>query len=196
MGFKSPDIFISAEWIFTITAMLMIFPLQWILAWLAASAVHEIGHITASCLLGVSLSEIRLGITGMRLESQKLTNRQELICASAGPATGLVLLMFSRWIPRVAVCALIQSVCNLLPIYPLDGGRILSGLLHILLPQQIADGSVSVIELFALLLMGCAVIWVSFQYFLGVIPLGIYVVFMMKTGKIKFTCKRGRERVQ
>ena len=64
---------------------------------------------------------------------------KEILVASAGPLTNLIILIFtyvffgnSNFSSLVIYANLLILIFNLLPIYPLDGGRILNGILHIL----------------------------------------------------------------
>lgn len=59
------------------------------------------------------------------LEAELEGNMRELICALAGPLGSLALLCFLRIWPQAAICGSIQGTFNLLPLYPLDGGRVL-----------------------------------------------------------------------
>ena len=102
---------------------LLILPLRWLLAVLLAGAVHELGHYVALRLCGVNVSNLRIGIGGARMTVGDMGRWQELLCALAGPMAGLSLILLARWLPRTAVCACIHSAYNLLPVYPLDGGR-------------------------------------------------------------------------
>ena len=58
-----------------------------------------------------------------------MSGGREVVCILAGPLGGLSLLLLCRRFPRVAICGMLQSVYNVLPIYPLDGGRALRGIL-------------------------------------------------------------------
>ena len=113
------------DWcVFLLLALaLLILPLRWLLAVLLAGAVHELGHFIALRLCGINVSEFHIGMGGAQMSVGHMGRWQELFCALAGPFAGLCLLLLARWLPRTAVCACIQSAYNLLPVYPLDGGR-------------------------------------------------------------------------
>ena len=100
-------------------------PLRAAGAFLLASLVHELGHLGAICLCGGRLRGISLGARGAVIEVEGLAPRQEFLCALAGPGAGLMLLGAGRLLPMTALMALGHSIYNLLPIYPLDGGRAL-----------------------------------------------------------------------
>lgn len=105
--------------------LLLVLPLRWLLSFFAAALIHECCHIAAVKLCGGTIGRITVGTAGAVMEVGPLSDSQELFCALAGPAGGLALLLFFRWIPCIAVFGALQSVYNLLPIFPLDGGRAL-----------------------------------------------------------------------
>ena len=102
--------------------MLLILPLQWIFAAVAAACIHELCHLCAVKLCGGQVTLFTLDPGGAAMRIMPMSAGKELLCALAGPLGGLSLMLFSRWIPRIAVCAAFRSLYNLRPIYPLDGG--------------------------------------------------------------------------
>ena len=105
--------------------LLLTLPLNWLLSALAAAAFHELCHGAAILLLGGRIWGIRISAGGAVMETEPLSSGKELVCALAGPAGSLLLVLTFRIFPRVAVCALVQGAFNLLPVFPLDGGRAL-----------------------------------------------------------------------
>ncbi len=126
-----PEFDIAAEGYLFVAALLLLLPVQWVFAAIAAAAVHELGHLAALWMCDVDVWKIQVGLAGARIKTGPIGQRQEMICAFAGPFAGLLLCLFWKWIPRVAIWALAQSVFNLLPIYPMDGGRILKAFVHL-----------------------------------------------------------------
>ncbi len=111
-------------WLFWAAALLLV-PLDWLAAMTAAGAVHELGHWLAVRLLGGEVLSFRLALGGAVMESTPMAPGKALLCSLAGPLAGAGLLALYPHFPRLALCAGVQTLCNLLPVKPLDGGRIL-----------------------------------------------------------------------
>lgn len=166
----------------------LLLPLQWILAMAAAALWHELCHYWAIRLCGGKVTDFRAGFSGAKLEVLGLTEKQELLCALAGPAGGLLLLLFARWLPRTAMCAAVQSVYNLLPIFPLDGGRILRCGLGVIWPNK-AQRICHAVTILTLVFLGALGIWGCFVLRLGILPLLISTGSIMRAINAKFPCK-------
>jgi len=102
-----------------------------ILPWVLLSAmVHEGGHIGASILFGGKVEAAYLSIVGAELRfsySSPLSYLRENVVALAGPAVNLVVGCVLVWCGRLVpgMMSLYLGLFNLLPVCPLDGGRIL-----------------------------------------------------------------------
>lgn len=128
----------SGGFCITLALMLLLVPLEWLLAALFSAAFHEACHYLALRVCTGKGNGVRLYSFAAHLVLPEMSRGREVLCALAGPVGGLCLLLFARWMPRVALCAGFQSIYNLLPIYPLDGGRALqSGLLLFLSPPKV-----------------------------------------------------------
>ena len=117
---------------------LLIIPLQWLLAWLFAATFHEMGHVTAIISTGHRINSVEIGWRGAKIHTDLLGNR-EWVCAIAGPLFGLMLVLLVMLFPRLAVCAFLQTVVNLMPIMPLDGARTIKSSLAIFVKDEMAD---------------------------------------------------------
>lgn len=126
---------------------------------LAAVTIHEAGHLVMLRLLRVRVHKLRLGVTGAVIETDLLPYRKEIAVALAGPTVnGIMLLLFSSRAPLFALVNFCLLAYNLLPFYPLDGGRILRALLHLLLNDRVAralERSIAAVCLLLLIAFSC-----------------------------------------
>ncbi len=132
---------VRIEYSFCIFAavILLVFPLNIVLAWVLAVVVHEVSHYIALRLCGVDVTGLSIGAAGINMETSGMSAKQEIICSLAGPFGGFCLLFFARWLPCSAICAFAHSIFNLLPLYPLDGGRALRCIAVRLLGDKVGD---------------------------------------------------------
>lgn len=78
---------------------------------------------------------------------------KEALCALAGPVGSFSVVLLAEYFPEAALFGLVQGLYNLLPVYPLDGGRIL----RCLLPWEICAG----VEVFALVFGSGLCLWAA-----------------------------------
>jgi stage IV sporulation protein FB len=153
-----------------------------------AALFHEISHFAAIYLTGGKVIGISIGGVGAKMETLPMSRGREVLCALAGPVGSLLLALGLPFLPEMALCALVQGLYNLIPVYPLDGGRIL----RCLLPSSVCAG----IEVFAIiLLLGCG-IWCCFSFDLGIIPVIPGLAAAMRSVTRKIPCKESRIAVQ
>lgn len=170
--------------------LLLILPLNWLAAAMAAAAFHEICHYTAIRYTGNNAYEIILSCGSIRMKTTALSLGEELFCALAGPIGSLILFFCYPWIPKTALCAGIQGIFNLLPIYPLDGGRVFHALVHICFPEG-ADAICRWTEYVLLLGILLLAAYISLYYKLGAVPVILASMFLFRGGMEKFLANRG-----
>lgn len=109
----------------------------------ASVLLHEFGHALTARRFGIRTRRIVLWPIGgvAQLEGQPRTPRQELLIALAGPAvnfalaaglwslTALGILPGGGLVTSLLLANLTLGVFNLLPAFPMDGGRVLRALL-------------------------------------------------------------------
>ena len=160
--------------------MLLLVPMKWLAAAAMAAAFHELCHYLAIRACRADCDGVRFYAFAAHLPLPEMSRGREVLCALAGPLGGLCLLLFARWLPRLALCAAMQSAYNLLPVYPLDGGRALqSGLLLLLSPPK-AAAVCRVIEISAKSILFLLGMYGCFVLKLGIFPLLLALLLLIR----------------
>lgn len=133
---REPNLPVTSYWARGLVASLLFF---------VSILIHELGHAVVALRSGLTIHSITLFIFGgvARLESEPRDGRTELRMAAAGPAVSLALAVLfygAGLLPLIgagmrsvlrylAFINVVVAAFNLIPGFPLDGGRLLRGAL-------------------------------------------------------------------
>lgn len=169
--------------------LLLVFPLDWIGAVIIASLVHELMHILMLYILKSELFMIRILPGGCVIESGFMKPWKQFICILAGPLGSLSLLMLCHSAPRIAICGMLQGIYNLIPVLPLDGGRLLRLVLEGLSPEYADTGMFIGAVISCLTVTGLA-IWVNSMVSVQIWMLILALVWNVRFLPRKIPCKQ------
>lgn len=190
------SLFISSGYCFALAVMILLLPPKWIMSAMIAALIHELCHYLAILACSGKTAGVGLYSFSARMALPEMGRGKELLCALAGPFGGLVLWFLAPRFPRLALCAAVQSLYNLMPVYPLDGGRALRCVLHIFLPPsaaEFAEAFFSWLTIGVLLILSLYVFAVLRQ---GVLLLFATVVLVFRSKDAKIPCKAGHFALQ
>jgi len=109
--------------------------------------LHELGHALAAKYFKIQTKDITLyPFGGIARISQKPKNCwEDLVISFAGPATNFLIaalifpfdfLFAVQFVRFLLIINIVMGVFNLLPIYPMDGGRILNAILQTVFNEE------------------------------------------------------------
>ena len=149
--------------IFIITRQIEIYGILMLFALL-----HELGHMLVGVILGFKPNSIEIMPFGLsiafesevdnynkKIKNGTLLTLKKIIIAASGPITNCIfILLFSIFdfyffgIDRelILYANILIAIFNLIPIYPLDGGRIVKGILHIMYGRKEAYKYINIIS--------------------------------------------------
>ena len=135
--------------------------------------IHEFGHLLTGLTLGMKPEKIELKLFGLsvsfkisideynkKIKKANMLEVKKIIVALAGPITNLLIILIANFIHlndyqknMIIYSNLLLILINMLPIFPLDGGRVLKGLLHIILGKNKAEKYSNKISFITLILL-------------------------------------------
>ena len=136
---------------------------SYVIPFIFAVVVHELGHIAAAGALGVKIIAFRGSALGLRIKYSKAdisTLKECMICA-AGSAAGIMTATVVAVTPlkehnaflHFAVLSASLGIMNLLPIRGLDGGAIAESILECFILPDRAESVMRILSLSAAIIL-------------------------------------------
>lgn len=130
-----PEVEVSPGFLLLLAALFWLDEGVGLLPWgLLGCVLHELGHLAAAAALGGRMERLSLTAVGAELRIRyirPLSYGKDSLVALAGPAVNLLAGCLALALHQELAAALTLAIgaFNLLPIPPLDGGRVVCGLL-------------------------------------------------------------------
>ena len=152
---------------------------------------HELWHIIAVYIIGGRVKKLSARRFGIALSTDSMSYKQEAIVALAGPAASFTAFLFfvlvakyggmSKTAVFTAASNLVLFVLNIIPVYPLDGGRVLLCLLCQKLERDRAVKLTKLISAIFLLPLSAlsVIILVESGYNLSLIIICVYLLLLL-----------------
>lgn len=169
-----------------------------IYAWIMLFAfIHELGHMVAGILLRLKPKTLKflpfgISITFETYEYKKMLEIKKILIAIAGPLTNLIICLVT-WILQInseiklfiIYSNILIATFNLIPLYPLDGGRILKGIIKLKYQGIKTDEIVNKISnILMILLTGISSIAILYLKNLSILFILIYLwIIVIKENK-------------
>ena len=190
------SVYVAPGFWILIAISICLLPLSWIVGWLFALFIHELGHCLAIKVCGARLQQIKLTLFGAEIVSDIQTAWKEIICILAGPICGLTLISWHRILPVASLCAFVHSAYNFLPLVDLDGGQALSCILRLICKGINTELACRYIDRVTRVVLFMAAIYMSWRMQWWVLSVFAGILLFHKNRKLKYTCKRKRLQVQ
>lgn len=189
---------LSPLFIITIVSFILIDGTFYALYAVLCAFLHELGHIIAIKIMGGKVGALKVHGFGIQISGNlELDYKREAISALMGPCAsflaGLVFILLSRlgMYTQLVVFLAMSNLClfavNILPIYPLDGGRCLYCILAGRLEQSRASLITKIVSVVFIIPLLIAAVYLVVQtgYNFSLAILCAYLVLLLIVGLFK-----------
>lgn len=169
--------------------------------------IHELGHLLAGLIMGMKPEKIEImpfGVSisfkinvkeyNMKIKKANILEIKKIMVALAGPVTNFIIILIAcnlnfnmvRNILIIYINFLIM-IFNLLPIYPLDGGRILKSTLHIFKGKRKAEKYTNIIsKITVIVITAISSILILYIQNISIFLIDIYIWYLVIKEDFKY----------
>lgn len=172
--------------------------------------IHELGHLIAGILMGMKPEKLELMPFGVSISFKINVNEynkkikkgnaleiKKILVALAGPVTNLIIILITCNLKLEIIRSLmiiytnfLIMIFNLLPIYPLDGGRILKGVLHINSGKRKAEKYMNDISNITMIVVtAVSSILVLYVQNISIVLIDLYLIYLVVKENLKYRRK-------
>ena len=173
--------------------------------------IHELGHLFAGILLGMKPEKLEIMPFGVsiafkinpkeynqKIKKGNILEIKKIIVAFGGPITNFLIIIITCKLNLEIVKSLIIiytnfliMIFNLLPIYPLDGGRILKGILHINLGKIKAEKYINTIsKMTVIIITAISSILILYVHNISIFLIDIYLWYLQIKEDLNYTRRK------
>lgn len=165
--------------------------------------IHELGHMIAGILLNLKPKSLEFMPFGISIVFEtygykKLLELKKIFLALAGPITNFIIILLVYFlninieIKQIIIYSnILIGIFNLIPIYPLDGGRVLKGIIKLKYPEMKSNYIVNKISN-AIVIILTAMSSIGILYFknIAILFIIIYLWFIVIKENKKYSMKK------
>ena len=167
--------------------------------------IHELGHLTAGALMkmrpeklelmpfGVSISfKIKVEEYNKKIKNGNMLELKKIIVAVAGPITNLIVILIIAQLNIDKSLIMIYTnllimIFNLLPIYPLDGGRIIKWILHISFGKMKSEEYINNIsKIITLTIIAASSVLILYVHNISIFLIDMYLLYLVIKEDIRY----------
>ena len=169
--------------------------------------IHEIGHLLMGLLIGMKPEKIELMPFGVsisfkikveeynkKIKKGNLLEIKKMVVALAGPLTNFIIIIITNNLKidifkslMIIYTNFLIMIFNLLPIYPLDGGRILKGILHINFGIRTTEFYINIIsKIMVAIITILSSIWILYVHNIAILFIDLYLWYLVLKEDVKY----------
>lgn len=169
--------------------------------------IHELGHLIAGLIMGMKPEKIELMPFGFsisfkisveeynkKIKKGNMLEIKKIIVAIAGPITNFVIILLTDMLNidvlksiTIIYTNFLIMLFNLLPIYPLDGGRILKSILHINFGKRKSEKYINLVsKATVIIIVALSSILILYLHNIAIFLIDIYLLYLMVKEDFKY----------
>lgn len=169
--------------------------------------VHELGHLLAGILMGMKPEKIEIMPFGVsiafkinvkeynkKIKKGNVLEIKKMIVALAGPITNFIIILITSNLKLDLIKSMLIiytnfliMIFNFLPIYPLDGGRVLKGILHIIMGKRKSEKYINNISKITIIVItSISSILILYIQNISIFLINMYLLYLVIKENLKY----------